>query len=125
MARLPEPEGPSPARLFLLAYSLCLARFFAAITTLSPAALPLPIFAPPKLRLCAPILDRVLPPEVMVVVAEASRCDANLAITFDREMRGLRPGSTFGLGGMGGFCVSDTAADPRDGFGFCGVGLRG
>lgn len=40
---------------------------------------------------------------------DAARCDANRAMTLEREMRGLRPGSTLGFIGMGGFIVEATA----------------
>lgn len=71
-----------------------------------PPALFLPTLALPKLCLFeAPILDLVFPMPVPLAKDEpdVARCDANLAMTFDREMRGFRPGSTFGLTGMGGF----------------------
>ena len=76
----------------------------------------------------APILDRVFPraafvpvpapvaaPSVATRVTSASRCEASLAITLEREMRGLRPGSTFGFGGIGGLNtdgVARPAAEP-------------
>lgn len=45
----------------------------------------------------------------------ASRCEANFAITFPLDIRGRRPGITFGFGGIGGFAVaSATAAAARD-----------
>ena len=48
------------------------------------------------------------------MVPSASRCEASLAITLEREIRGLRPGSTFGFGGIGGldsigFAPNDSA----------------
>ena len=79
----------------------------------------------------APILDRVFPraafvpvpapvavPAAATRVTSASRCEASLAITLEREMRGLRPGSTFGFGGIGGLNTDDLdsagpAAEPR------------
>ena len=70
--------------------------------TLSPVAIPFPIFAPPKLL--APILDRILLlPVPAIDDPDAARCDASFAITFEREMRGFRPGSAFGLIGRRGF----------------------
>lgn len=48
-------------------------------------------------------------------VCWASRCEANFAITFPLDIRGRRPGITFGFGGIGGFVVASvTAAAARD-----------
>jgi hypothetical protein len=93
-----------PPWLFRLAYSLCLARFFALIIiSLGPKAFRLPptarLFLPPvgfafKLDLTLPpalalgltIWEGVMPPPSL-----ASRCVANFAITLEREILGLRP----------------------------------
>lgn len=99
------------AWLLRLAYSLCRALFFALINTS-------PDFAPPRdsrvlPETPAPILDRVLPRDAPTpapkAVASAARCDASLAMTLEREMRGLRPGNTLGFGGIGGFDDDDAA----------------
>lgn len=92
------PKLSTSTRLFLLAYSLCLALFFALIITSLP---PLPFPRPPPADLCtfAPKLDLTLPlcdgvPRTLVPLlplAEAALCDANFAITFDREIRGFLP----------------------------------
>src|ERR1700761_2741457 len=122
------PSGPSAAwmapapttlpanRLRLRTYSLCLACFFALISTSLPR---LALFAPAYERLDAvPMLDRTLnvraaPPALALVgifepaagreiddtegavdvdAAAAARCAPSLAITREREMRGLRGG---------------------------------
>lgn len=99
------------AWLLRLAYSLCRTLFFALINTS-------PDFAPPRdsrvlPETPAPILDRVLPRDAPApapkAVASAARCDASLAMTLEREMRGLRPGNTLGFGGIGGFDDDDAA----------------
>jgi hypothetical protein len=95
---LNDPTGA--ARLRLLAYSLCLALFFALTIIPSPV---LAIFAPATLCLFpAPMLDRVLPLAAFDIDdPDAARCDASFAITFEREIRGFRPGSTFAFIGTG------------------------
>lgn len=115
-------------RLRLLTYSLLLVRFFALIST-SPSTFatlcdcrPFPTFVP--------MLDRTLgtlmlaweldPPTrglgiALAPACWASRCEANFAITFPLDIRGRRPGITFGFGGIGGFTVTSvTAAAARD-----------
>lgn len=90
-----------------LAYSLILTRLFALIITAAPFT-PLPLaFTAPTLRLAtaAPTDERVLPfrapptaleVSVAPVVAlcedecDAARCAPSFAITFEREIRGLR-----------------------------------
>ena len=86
----PPPEEPA-TRLRLLAYSLCLALFFALINTFPP-------LPPVKLDRCAfaPKLDLVFPPfdargAITDPPAPAARWDAKRAITFDLEIRGFRP----------------------------------
>jgi hypothetical protein len=56
----------------------------------------------------APMLERTLPPALSVPALAlepepAALCEASLAITLDREIRGLRPGRTFAFSGAGGF----------------------
>ncbi len=88
-------------------YSLCRARFlmFAPRMTSEPP-LALPDLTPPNERR-APTLDRVRPPplgEPSVDSAEpcaaAARCAPSFAMTRERDSRGLRATSCFGLGGI-------------------------
>jgi hypothetical protein len=90
---------PVVTPLLLLAYSLCLARFLALITT-PPCGPTIPAFTPPPMTL-APMLLRVFdepatPPPLLTAddAFEAARCNTSLAITFEREMRGFFAGTT-------------------------------
>lgn len=87
------------------------------------------------------MLERTLPPgfgvpAVALELAPAALCEASLAITLEREIRGLRPGRTFAFGGIDGFTGEDdvpradrptilVAAVVRDIGGPTGGGLRG
>ena len=92
------------ALLFLRIYSLCLARFFTALRMISEPALARPGFTPPNDRR-APMLERVRAPELdgeprETPWAAAALCAPSFAMTFEREIRGLRATSCFGFGGM-------------------------
>lgn len=135
----PRPiELPAAARLFLLAWiSLCLARFFALMTTSPPEATRWPLT--PSERRGAPILDRKRPPLEFVLDFDAveaplaARCCPTFAITREREMRGLRAMSVFGFGGtvlpvevveiVRFLLYSVDAAAASDAFSFFGFGL--
>lgn len=115
----PPTALPAAALLRLRTYSLCLALFFALIKTLPPA-LPLPPLLPPYDGLFptpAPKLDLVREPEepatpALVADVDAARCDASLAITREREILGLRPGSALGLTATTGFATAPAIVDP-------------
>lgn len=71
------------------------------------------------------MLERVFPLGPLTVDdPDAALCDANFAMTFDLEMRGFRPGSTFGFTGTGGFWDKVLATAPSE-VCCCMEGLRG
>ena len=108
----PSPQSSEPTGTFSLVgrllrrmYSLCLARFLIiALRMTSEPALARPDLTPPNERR-APTLDRVRPPfgepsPSEEACAAAARCAPSFAMTRERERRGLRAMSCFGLGGM-------------------------
>lgn len=70
--------------------------------------LALPYDCPALPATSAPMLERTLPLALSVRAfalepAPPALCEASLAITLEREIRGLRPGRTFAFGGTGIF----------------------